>query len=265
MLGIDAWNTLAQAWTNDFNANGGTNVQWLPRGGHFASGGALSWAMAFMKGFTADTNVSTCTVNWSGSIAATNHCVLSGVSKSGNTLTFNRLDDRLPMAWDVPDGTITNDATAAFNLIPSDANYFQFTLQITNLPAGNYIVKIDNMTVAVLPQAVLAAGWNMFTNYAGPYWAQRQEVLGRIRDLEHVDRVTLIPGSAGDGVGLSYLGSNLQNNWVSGHRGDQLIADGNAFVSRVQTNFTAIHAAAQPTNHTFTVTLAAPMFAPFHK
>jgi len=271
LRGIDIWNPLSQSWTNDYIANGGTNIQWFsaPKAGHFASGGALSWALAILKSITTDTNISTCIADWAGSVVSTNHCVLSGVSQSGNTLTFNRLDDRLPMAWDVPDGTITNNATTAFNLAPGDANYFQFTLQITNLPVGNYIVKIDGATVAVLPQAVLAGGWNMFTNYTGPYWAQRKEVLGLIRDLEYVNRVTLIPGSAGDQLGLVALGSNLDTQWGLGKRGDDLIAAGNAKVAQVNTNsafsFAAIRAAAQPTNHTFTITLAAPIFAPFHK
>ncbi len=265
--GVDIWGQLSHSWTNDFIATGGANVGWFaaPKAGHPGSGGQLSWALAILKGITTDTNLSTCTVDWSAAVIATNHCVLSSSSRSGNTLTFTRHDDRLPMAWDLPDGAITNDCSGAFRLFPGDMDLFRFTLQITNLPAGNYAVKIDGVTVAVLPSAALANGWNMFTNTVGPYWNQRKEVLGRIRDLEYVNRVTLVPGSAGDGVGIVSLDSNAGARWAAGDHGDALINSVAFKVTQVQTNFTAIHDAAQPTNHTFSISLVEPHFVPFHK
>jgi hypothetical protein len=270
--GVDSFNILSPSWFADFTANGGTNVQLFasPLLNHFASGGGLSWAFAFLKSITSDTNISTCVIDFNSAIgAATNHCVISSVSRSGNTLTFNRIDDRLPPAWDVPDGTITNDATTAFNLNPSDATYFHFDLQITNLPTGNYDVTIDGQRVATVSSGTFSAGWNMITNYAGPYWAQRKEVLGRIRDVEYVNRNTLVPGSAGDALGeISYV-SFAGSHWIAGLRGDALIASMHTNISFLTTNasfsFAAIKAAAQPTNHTFTVKLVSPFFAPFHR
>jgi len=266
--GVDGWNTLSPSWFSDYTANGGTNVEWFASpGGHFASGGALSWAMAIIKGITTDTNISTCTLDWNSSTpSATNHCVVSSIANSGSTLTFTRHDDRLPMAFDVADGIITNDAQGAFNLIPGDASYFHFDLQITNLPAGNYSVAIDGTTVAAsLSSTVLASGWNMFTNYSGPYWNQRKEVLGRIRDQRYVNRVTLVSGSAGDQVGEIAYGSAGGTPWDAGARGDLLIASNNAAVAKLQTNVTSVNFAATPTNHTFSITLNQPRFAPFRR
>jgi len=85
--------------------NGGTNIQFFSsdsgKGGHVGSGGQLSWVFAFLKSITTDTNISTCTVDWNSSTpVATNHCVVSSISKSGGTLTFTRHDDRLPLAFD---------------------------------------------------------------------------------------------------------------------------------------------------------------------
>jgi len=268
--GIDVWNPLSNSWTADFNVNGGTNIQFFSsdsgKGGHVGSGGQLSWVFAFLKSITTDTNISTCTVDWNSSTpVATNHCVVSSISKSGGTLTFTRHDDRLPLAFDIPDGTITNDCSGAFRLIPGDANFFQFTLQITNLPVGNYSVRSDGIRVASLSNTVLAAGWNMFTNTVGPYWNQRTEVLGRIRDKEHVDRVTLVPGSAGDGEGMISFGSNAFAQWGSNKRGDALINSLSNNVVNVLGFDTLTATAAQPTNHTFEIMFLAPRFAPAHR
>lgn len=265
--GVDSFNILSNAWVNDINNNAKANTEYVDiPAPHFLSGGGFSWCLSFLHGITTDTNISTCTLDWNSSTpSATNHCVISSISLAGNTLTFTRHDDRLPMAFDVPDGTITNDARKAFALIPSDADFFKFTLQITNLPMGTYTVAIDSSNVVTLTDAQLAAGWNMFTNHAGPYWAQRTEVLGRIRDKEHVDRVTLAHGSV-DGHGMFSYSSAVGTPWASGLRGDALIS------STITNNVTDIFnldaltaAAAQPTNHVFTITLSNPIFAPFHK
>lgn len=265
--GVDSFNTLSNGWVSDYNANGGTNIQmvFIPAE-HFLSGGGLSWCLSFLRGITTNTNISTCTLDWNSSTpSATNHCVISSISKSGITLTFTRHDDRLPMAWDVPDGSITNDARPAFVMIPGDADFFRFTLQITNLPTGNYTVSIDSSNVVTLTDTQLAAGWNMFTNAAGPYWAQRKEVLGRIRDKEHVDRITLAHGSV-DGHGMFSYSSAVGTPWGAGLRGDALI--NSTLTNNVADifNLDALTAtAATPTNHVFTVSLSSPVFAPFHR
>lgn len=260
VTGISLFYPLVAGWTNDAATNSANNVgvfAGTSKFGHIEAPGQVNMAIAFLQQITTDTNISTCTVDFNNAIeAATNHCVISSISRTGNTLTFNRLDDRLPMAWDISDTDPTNAGQRAFTIIPSQADAFRFTLQITNLPAGNYKVQIDGVTVAdSLSSAMLSSGWNMFTNTVGPYWNQRFEVLGRIRDLAHVDRVTRVPGSAGDGVGEVSLGSTAFSKWTSGFRGDDLIAQMDSKVGQLQTNFDAIHAAAQPTNHIFSITL----------
>lgn len=251
-LGIDIWNPVSSAWTNDFKANGGTNVQWLWQGGHFASGGAESWAEQTIQAITTDTNIAQCSIRWDGLLLSTNHCVVSSISSTGNKITFTRKDDRLPYAFDVPDFLtgITNDARGGLRLTPS---MMHFDLQIVGLPAGNYKVVIDGQTAAESISSIeLSNGWNMFTNYAGPYWNQRREVLGLIRDAEGVDRVTLVPIPT---KGLQLLTQTFDSNWQAGNRGDLLLQNSDAAMAINATNFTAIHAAAQPTNHTFTVTM----------
>lgn len=261
VLGISLFYPLVAGWTNDAATNGANNVgvfAGTSKLGHIEAPGQLNMAIAFLQGITTDTNISTCMIDWNATIVATNHCVLSGASRTGNVLTFNRLDDRLPMAWDISNTDPTNNATPAFALIPSQADAFRFTLQITNLPAGHFRVQIDGVTAADnLSDTILASGWNMFTNTVGPYWNQRYEVLGRIRDFQYVDRQTRVPGSAGDDTGEVSLGSLAFSKWTSGFKGDALIAQMNDKIAHLHTNtvssFAAIHAAAQPTNHTFQI------------
>ena len=139
-------------------------------------------------------------------------------------------------------------------LNPSDGNYFQFTIGIQNIPTGTYSVLIDGQFVGAYSSADLAAGWNMFTNTVGPYWAQRTEVLGRIRDKEHVDRYTRIPGSASDAQGMVSYGSYANLYFTnSAYRGDALINILSNRVANVMAWDALTVQAAQPTNHTFTI------------
>jgi hypothetical protein len=252
--GIDAYNVMSNSWVTDYNANGGTNVQMVFPSGveHWLAAGGLSWALhSTLPGITTDTNIALCTVDWNGSIVSTNHCVVSSAGQSANRLTFTRHDDRLPMAFDVPDGTITNDARPCFALNPSDANFFHFDLKLTNLPAGNYLVEIDGQNVATLSDTVLAAGWNMFTNYAGPYWAQRKEVLGRIRDKNHCDRVSLVPQTVNHHGMFSYFADTIGHT----ETGDALITSSlTNNVADILALDALTAAAAVPTNHVFVIT-----------
>lgn len=258
--GVDSFNILSNGWVSDYNTNSARNVQmvYIPAE-HFLSGGGLSWCLSFLRGITTDTNVSTATVDWNGSVVSSSHCVISGATQNGNVLTFQRRDDRLPMAWDVPDGTITNDARPAFVLNPADADLFKYTLQIRNLPAGMYSVLIDGTPVAILPDTALTAGWNMFTNTVGPIWEQRKEVLGRIRDKEHVNRATLAPRAV-DGTGMFSYGSAISGKWGSPSflRGDALVTSLAPNVSNIFSLDALTAQAAQPTNHTFTIMPFAP-------
>jgi hypothetical protein len=264
VLGISLFYPLVGAWTNDAVQTGGNTVgvfAGTSKFGHIGAPGQLNMAIAFAQGFTTDTNISTCIIDFNSAlVASTNHCVISGLTKTGNTITGNRLDDRLPMAFDISTTDPTNAGQLAFTLIPSQADAFIFNFKLTNCPTGNYNISVDGVLIGQnIPSTVLtsANGWNMFTNTVGPYWNQRSEVLGRIRDFQHVDRQTRVPGSAGDGIGEVSLGSQEFSQWTSGVRGDALIAALNDKVAHLHTNTTyslaAIHAAAQPTNHTFQI------------
>jgi hypothetical protein len=264
-LGVDSFNILSNSWTGDYRANGGTNVQFVFPAGveHFLAAGGLSWAISFIRGITTDSNISTASIAWAGTVTATNHCCVTGVSVSGFTMTFTRKDDRLPMAWDVPDGVITNDARTAFALIPADADAQKYTLQITGMPDGLYQIQEDGIVIALASSAQLAAGYNFFTNMSlGPTAAQRKEVLGRIRDKEHIDRVTLIPQSV-NGHGMFSLFSAV-GTYFPANQGDALITSGitNNVADIISLN-ALIDSAALPVVHTYTVMKVPEIKAPF--
>jgi len=269
LLGIDLWNPM---WNGGWSADQINSTQLLGfyTGSHPFASGSLTMAILIAQALAgADTNVSLATVDWNAAtVVSTNHCVISSVSRTGGTLTFTRHDDRLPMGWDVPDGTITNDCRNAFVAMPALANAFWFSLAITNLPVGIYDVSIDGVKVATLRETDLA-NWNMFNHTVGPYWAQRVEVVGRIRDKNGTDRVTLLDHNAGvggtSGRDLVNYGSDAQGSWDLGTRGDALTAALASDLTALDGYDKLIHDAAQPTDHSFSIKPAAPRFAPFHR
>jgi len=106
----------------------------------------------------AETNIGSITFNWADATASTNHCTASGISLTGNTLTATVHWDRMPGAWDIPDGAITNDCRNAFVVMPELGNAFQWIVQATNLPAGNYNVFVDRILVDTATSSELIAG-----------------------------------------------------------------------------------------------------------
>ena len=168
------------------------------------------------------------------------------------------------LAWDVPDGTITNDARDAFLISPKLGNAFRWMIAVTNLPAGTYDVSVDGVLTDTATAAQLAAGRNWFTNYNGPLWAQRASVLKWKRYQEGVDPVTMEPHSAGD-QGVLGLGDNWNfQSWASGQydtfgkRGDVYLESIIGQVAQLRQYDNRINAEAQQTNHVLTVTLIGP-------
>jgi hypothetical protein len=272
---IDSFGLLIRSWTNDIVAHGGTNINFYTASGkenHPGPPGQRSWFFAYVRATTTDTNVSSCTLDFrNATVAATNHCNVTNATLSGNTLTFPYRSLSLPPAWDragsvdLSGFTLTNEAWPDLaQLDTNDCNLYQQIIQVTNLPAGNYRVQINGVTVADnLPSSVLANGWNMFTNMTGPMWQQRIEVLGRMRDVLGANRTNLISGSTGVRGYTIYA----FDKWQAGYRGDALITNAGPsvdpslinYIWGLKTNatasFAAVRAAAQPVTYTITISL----------
>ena len=263
---VDLWHMLAtNGWSRDV-----TNARLLGfySGGHPFASGHLCMAIKTLQAlsvntnFGIDTNLGSFTLDLSNAVvAATNQCAVTGITRVGNTLTFTVRFDRMPMAWDVPDGVRTNDARNAFVVMPELGSAFQWTIQVTNLAEGNYKIFVDGVLTDYATDTQLAAGRNWFTNYNGPLWAQRVAVLDAKRDQEGADHYTLMAHSAGQpgvlGVGdlVNYESSAGVNNEVY-----PLIYTGTNYVNYMAPRIAdmrrydvAIWRAAQQTNHVFTI------------
>ncbi len=268
-LGFDMFHVLnfIAGWSNDIVSD--ANLRLSIDGEHPGAPGALGMAIVANEA-TMDTNVNMAIIDWNATaVTLTNHCVVSGVSLSGNTLTFTWLADRHSMAWDCPDGTITNDAGNAFVMQPAFSNAFYEVLRFTNAPPdATFTMLEDGSNILTVTSTDLTNGINLFSVTRGALWAQRKEVLGRIRDRRYCDRVTLVNGSASDHQGEVGWDNDSQFYWDEGHRGDTLISDLAPEVSNLNSNDTRIWTAAMPTNHAFAFSQnpsPPPVFAPFHR
>lgn len=259
---VDMWHLL---WTNGLSGDivGPRLFGFFP-GGHPYPAGHLCMAIQSLVALGAETNVGSLTLNWTKKNATTNHCVASGITVATNALSCTVHFDRMPMAWDVPNGTITNDARNAFVVMPELGNAFQWMIRVTNAPPGTYALNVDGVQTDVATDAELAAGRNWFTNYNGPLWAQRASVLAWKRIQAGCDPVTL--NLSHDAGSLGILGaSDLLNfqSWASQEydtlnlRGDAYINSMTNFVAQLRQYDVAINQAAQQTNHVLTVTLMA--------
>ena len=160
-------------------------TRWHPGpAGHLA----LTWA--YLTGIHAEHEVSAVTLDGtSGQILSTNRALVSDVSVTSSNLSFVRLDDRLPMAWDDPAWTIITNSVAASMVPVLDFNRYMLT--VTNLPDGNYDVWIGTNSemssleyVTTLTSTVFSVGWNMTSLQQGPIHRQLMRVLDRIREKQ---------------------------------------------------------------------------------
>lgn len=240
-------------------------------GGHPYPPGHLCMAIWTLINLGVETNVASVTLDYNAVTATTNHCVVSGLAQANGGLSGTIHYDRMPMGWDVPDGTITNDARNAFVVMPALANAFRWMFTVTNLPAGTYNILMDGVLVDTATSADLATGRNWFTNYNGWLGAQRRAVQNSICDEYGVDHVTLIAHSAGQG-GVHGVADLV--NWISnannfydtlGQRGSTLVTSMASDVGAMNTNAYYTWVTAQQTNHTFAVMPIGLREAPFFR
>jgi hypothetical protein len=122
--------------------------------------GQLMMAAALLKALGAEPNVSSATID---AAAAVTHpkdavkatgCTVTEVEAAGSALTFDRLDDRLP--FPIPD-----DARSVLAIAPDVLALSRYTLAVTNLVAGDYVLKIDGVECGRFNRDTLAAGVNL--------------------------------------------------------------------------------------------------------
>ena len=252
---VDSWSNLLNVVTNAyFN---GPNLWFPPAYDHPANEYQLIWTLTTLRSLGVDTNTYTAVIDFNGAnVSSTNHCTVTALSRNGNSITFTFHADRMAPGFYVPDGEITNDCRGAFTLMPSLGSQFCEILRITNLPTGNYALNIDGSNVVTVSSAQFAAGYNNFTNYSGPFWAQKKEILGLMCDLLDVSRSDASTDAHPlENLLIQNYESYANARWPTNAGVNPYIAVMSDREAELQAEDILIHSAAQQTNHTFIVTL----------
>lgn len=134
----------------------------------------MAWAI--LKGLGAPARVSSVqldmTRNLRSKVIRADGCRVTEVHYANGMLSFNRVDQGLPMPIDPR-------ATSALKLAPILDDLSRYELKITGLWAGRYDVTMDGEHVATITAEELAAGWNM-SGIATPVQKQVQQVLALV-------------------------------------------------------------------------------------
>lgn len=147
--------------------------------------GQLMMAAALLKRLGAEGFVSSVTISSSGE-GVYKGCTVSDVKTGDGKLAFTRLDDCLPFP-------IPNDARAVLPLAPEVLDLSQYTLKVTGLKDGDYVLSIDSVRCARLTAKDLTEGVNLTTvtvdplsKAVNPIVAQMQAVLAAVSAKEGI-------------------------------------------------------------------------------
>ena len=137
----------------------------------------MAWSV--LKGLGATPLVATATIDAvNHKVESTAGCKVSHVKGSESGLSFDRLDDALPMPID-------ERAEAALKLAPILEDLDQLNLKVTGLAAGDYDVTIDGTAAGRVSSETLARGWN-FAAIQGPIRQQAGEVLKLVFEKNNI-------------------------------------------------------------------------------
>jgi hypothetical protein len=128
----------------------------------------MAWAI--LKSLGATPLVSSATIDKpNAKVGDSERCQVSNLSVNGDTVSFDRLDEALPMPVDPK-------AESVLALIPFSHDLNDYELKVTGLAHGDYSVSIDGAVAATVSADDLAKGWNLAYT-AGPITEQAQRLL----------------------------------------------------------------------------------------
>lgn len=242
----DIWHYLKPIWAANLSDSTPVDMAWVDTT-HPGPPGHLAVTYAYLLTIQASGVVSSATINTSPLQVTqfTNSTITGLVINANNGIDFNRLDTKLPMAFD-------DSARPIFELMPQIYDMNLYTLKILGLSSGTYEIYIDGVLSSTKTNTQLNTGWNMSDMTSGPIHDQLIEVLGRIRDKEGVDRITLddiIPR-----IGVAKYQSNVDNGYNNlGLREQDLIDHAALVIQEVIALDSSIKTAAQPVNRAFSI------------
>ena len=128
----------------------------------------MAWAI--LKGLGAPALVSRADIDSNAkTVTAAEACRIQNLKVADGFISFDRLDDALPMPVDPA-------AQPALKLAPILDELNQYDLQVTGLVPGAYELSIDGESVGKATADQLGKGWNL-ADGAGPITKQGQELL----------------------------------------------------------------------------------------
>lgn len=142
---------------------------------HPGAPGQLMMAAALLKALGAKSFVSSATIDATGKVVVAKDCKISEVAATGDSLTFNRLDERLPFP-------IPEETRAVVALYPTILELSEYTLQLPGLKPGSYQLKINGIAATTCTADQLAAGINL-TNLASEPGAAANPIVVQSRGI----------------------------------------------------------------------------------
>jgi len=137
----------------------------------------MAWAI--LKGLGAPALVSRAELDCGANkVTATEACRISNLKVANGTVSFDRLDEALPMPID-------SRAEQALKLAPILDDLDQYELKVTGLPSGTYELSIDGQPAGDFSSNELAKGANL-ADKAGPITKQAREVLRMVFEKNNV-------------------------------------------------------------------------------
>ncbi|HEY3853151.1 MAG TPA: SGNH/GDSL hydrolase family protein [Verrucomicrobiae bacterium] len=128
----------------------------------------MAWAI--LKALGAPTDVSQAEIAVpAGTVTSSDHCTISNVKATDGGLSFDRLDEALPMPIDAK-------AEPALKLAPVLNDLSRYMIKVTGLTPGNYDIKIDGDSATQATDEKLAAGLNL-SDLPGPLRNQGRKIL----------------------------------------------------------------------------------------
>lgn len=150
--------------TNDF-VGGGDAVHPGPIG-HTV----MAWAI--LKGLAAPSLVSSAEIDSKTKQIKTDRCQIQNLQVNAGTISFDRVDESLPMPID-------EKAQPALKLAPILEDLSRYELRVTGLPNAQYELAIDSETVGKVSSQELEKGWNL-ADRAGAISKQSLRVLSLV-------------------------------------------------------------------------------------
>jgi hypothetical protein len=138
--------------------------------------GQLMMAAALLKELGAEGFVSSLELTAKGKVVNAEGCKADGVKVEAGRIEFDRLDERLPFP-------IHDSARSALALDATILDLSRYTLKVTGLKDGSYILKINGIVSATLTAKALAAGVNLTAVGPIPQAAEPNPIMAQGRAI----------------------------------------------------------------------------------